>query len=80
MLAQVQKWGNSFGVRIPRPLVRMLGINLGASVELGISRGRLVVTPVARKRYRLSRLIAGISDANRHREVRTGPRRGREVW
>jgi hypothetical protein len=32
------------------------------------------------KRYSLKELVAGITDANRHPEVKTGPAVGREAW
>ena len=43
--------------------------------EIRIKRARVVP-----RRYSLARLVAGITDDNRHDEVDWGPPRGREAW
>jgi antitoxin MazE len=52
----------------------------GAVVELSVSDGNLVITPVRPHRFRLDDLLAGVTDANLHGEVETGAPVGREAW
>lgn len=78
MQAQVQKWGNSLGVRIPKAYAVQLGVTPGVSVTMEVRHGALLVRPKAR--YRLADLLAEISPRNLHAEMPTGLVRGREAW
>ena len=80
MGARVQKWGNSLAVRIPKPFAAELGLREDSEVELRVSEGALVITPAARRSYRLADLVAGIRRSNLHGEVATGSPRGKEAW
>lgn len=80
MRVRVQKWGNSLAIRIPKPFAAEAGVLRGAEVELAVSRGRLVVTPLAAVRYRLRALLAAVTASNRHSESDFGDRVGREIW
>lgn len=80
MVAKVQKWGNSLGVRIPKALAEQVRVRPGADVDLSVQGDRLVIKPVAPRRYRLEDLVAKITPRNRHEEVDWGAPRGREAW
>ena len=80
MKMQVQKWGNSLAVRIPRALAVASEIEQGAEVNVAVIEGKLVITPVKKKSYNLEELVAGITEENRHGEADTGPVQGNEVW
>ena len=80
MRVQVQKWGNSLALRIPKPFAEDAGVRAGTSVDLSLSEGRLVASPIRKRKLRLKDLLAGITKANLHAEVRTGPAVGREIW
>ena len=54
---KMQRWGNSMALRVPATLVRAWGVEEGQSVTLSVEGDALVAKP-ARKRYRLSDLIA----------------------
>ena len=79
METQVGKWGNSLAVRIPRAFVREAQLEEGATVELSVSDGRLIVTPI-RRAYHLDQLVAGITPENRHAETDWGGSVGDEAW
>jgi antitoxin component of MazEF toxin-antitoxin module len=49
-------------------------------VELSVSDGTLVITPVVRHAYRLAELLAGVRRSNLHHEVATGQPQGDEAW
>ena len=80
MESRVQKWGNSLAVRIPKPFASEVGLREDAHVELRVSEGALVITPVPRHSYRLADLLAGVRRSNLHAEVATGRPRGKETW
>ncbi len=79
MGARVQKWGNSLAVRIPKPFAAEVGLREDSEVELRVSEGALVITPAARRAYRLADLVAGIRRSNLHGEIPTGTPSGKEA-
>jgi len=80
MMAKIQKWGNSLGLRIPKGIAEDAHVFEGAAVDLKVENGRLVVAPVKKNRYRLSDLLDQVTPENLHAEVRVGVAVGREVW
>jgi antitoxin MazE len=80
MEANVQKWGNSLAVRIPRPFAADLGLGEGSAVDVAVEDGGLVIRPVRGERLRLEDLLDAVTAKNAHRETDTGPATGREVW
>ena len=80
MRAQVQKWGNSLAVRIPKAFATELGLELDANVELSLEEGKLVIRPAIEKQYQLSELLQGITQQNVHSETDFGRPVGGEVW
>ncbi len=80
MRTQVQKWGNSLALRIPKPLAADLELEEDSTVDLSLVDGVLVVTPVAEPEETLEELLEGVSESNLHGEVDTGAPVGREVW
>ena len=80
MHARIGKWGNSLALRIPRSVANEAGLSFDATVELSLRENELVVSLARAPRTELERLLAGITDANRHGEVDTGPPVGGEVW
>ncbi len=79
MHSRVQKWGNSLAVRIPKPFAFEIGLERDAEVEVTVSEGKLVVTPLATT-YSLAELLLGVRKSDLHPEVSTGPGKGREAW
>jgi antitoxin component of MazEF toxin-antitoxin module len=47
-------------------------------VDLKVRGDSLVVTPVSAPHYDLEELVKGITEENRHAEIRTGPAVGEE--
>jgi antitoxin MazE len=74
---QVQKWGNSLGIRIPKSLAMKVGIEEGTEVDLDIEEGHLVIKP---KSTTLDELLSQITTDNVHTEIPTGEPQGRETW
>ena len=80
MQTKIQKWGNSLGLRIPRSFAVEARVEEGATVDLSVKNGRLLVRPLRVRRYSLNRLLRKVSRRNLHGEVSTGEAVGREAW
>ena len=74
---QVQKWGNSLGIRIPKSVAVKVGLEEGSEVDLDVQDGCLVIKP---KSAALDELLAQVTPENLHKEVSTGEAQGRESW
>ena len=80
MRVQVQKWGNSLALRIPKPFAEDVGVNEGTLVDVSVTDGRLMAEPVSFRRVRLDDLLRRVTKRNRHGETATGRAVGRETW
>ena len=79
MRASIAKWGNSLALRLPKGLAEDARLVEGATVDLRVENGTLVVAP-ARKRYRLADLLAESKPETGHGETDWGAPRGKETW
>lgn len=77
MLNQVQKWGNSLGIRIPKAIAVQAGIEEGTMIEFHIEGEQIIIK---RKQKKLNDLLSQITPENVHKEVSTGDSVGDEVW
>lgn len=77
MQIQVSRWGNGLGVRLPKELVRRLGIGEGSRVDVSEDRGRIVIS-VERPVYTLEELLVGMTPEAMHEAFDWGEDVGRE--
>ncbi len=82
MLAKIQKWGNSQGLRLSKNLLADAQLDIGDEVHIHVKDGVMIVAPAKRKHgcYRLEDLVARIPESYRSREVDWGKPVGREEW
>jgi antitoxin MazE len=80
MHIRVQKWGNSLAVRIPKPLAEDAKVEEGTVLNLAVSEGKVIATPVKKNKQSLQQMLAKVSRKNLHAEVESGAPVGREVW
>jgi antitoxin MazE len=82
MLAKIQKWGNSQGLRITKAALADAQINIGDDVHITVKHGALIITPAQRirKKYHLKDLVAKIPEGYKAKETDWGKPSGREVW
>jgi len=78
MRVQVQKWGNSYALRIPKKLAEDVHVSKGTEMELSVEKGKLVASPV-RKKYKLDDLLAKVTKKNVHPETDWGEPIGKEI-
>ena len=76
MQTKVQKWGNSLALRIPKSFAVEVGLKNNVTVDLALIEGKLVMTPTAPSSFTLDGLLAGVTAANLHREIDSGPATG----
>jgi antitoxin MazE len=76
---RVQRWGNSLAVRIPKPLAEDADVKEGTVLNLAVFEGKVVATPVERKKLSLKQLLAKVTRKNLHAEVDFGPSVGRDI-
>ena len=81
MELSIRKIGNSKGLVIPAPLLDMLNLTDGSTVDASVAGGELRLKPLrARKpRYDLPSLLAGITNGNRHGPMEWGLPLGKET-
>jgi antitoxin MazE len=71
MKTQIQKWGNSLALRIPRSFAQEMGLAHDVPVNLTLVGNRLIITPEYRF-FTLEELLDGITSENLHNEVDIG--------
>ena len=76
---QVSKWGNSLGLRLPKPIAREAEVGDGDVVDVSVNDGVIIVRPT-RPTYSLDELVDRITPRNRHRETDWGEPMGDELW
>ena len=80
--ATVQKWGNSHGVRIPKPLLDSLNWQTNEKISLRTRGNRLIIEKAPQnKRKTIEELLDGFNFDNfQPSEFDWGKPVGREVW
>ena len=80
MKVQIQKWGNSLALRIPKSFAVESKVEQGSIVEVSLEQGKIIVAPVAEPEFTLEDLLAKVTKQNLHEEIDTGFSRGKEAW
>jgi antitoxin MazE len=78
MQAQVARWGNSLGLRIPKDIASRVGLREGARVDVEAQGDRIIISP-ARPRYVLAELLQGMTPEAMREAFDWGPDKGRET-
>jgi len=79
MQVQIQKWGNSLAIRIPKSFAQQININQGSYLDLSTIDGKLVAEPIEEE-YSLQKLLNNVTSENIHKEIETGKPVGKEIW
>jgi len=82
MLAKIQKWGNSQGLRLAKNLLADAQLGVGDEVDISVKDGIMIVTPAQkiRGRHKLKDLVARIPENYQTSEVEWGEPVGKEAW
>ncbi len=77
----IQKWGNSYAVRLPKAYVQKLNLRTGHVVSVTEGKGQtLSISVVPQDSMDLAGLVSQITLENKHEAVTWGEARGKEVW
>jgi antitoxin MazE len=80
MVAKVQKWGNSQGLRLSKHILDLANIGVGDDVQIIIGKEQILVRKVSRSKYNLAELVARIPKGHKAQEFDFGPPVGKEAW
>lgn len=80
MRGQIQKWGNSLAIRIPKVYADELNWDQATPVQTTIIDGKLIIEAVVKPKYTLEYLLEGMTPDDEQNEFDTGPAVGNEVW
>ncbi len=76
---QVQKWGNSAAVRLPKDLLNQVNWKIGDTLQPEIRDGEIILKAARRPRYQLQDLLNEMKDSQRDESWETMPDVGKEV-
>jgi antitoxin MazE len=76
----LHRWGNSVGLRVPKPRLEQLGLGKGSKVDVKVENGCLIIGPERKRRLTMAELLEGYSPDDQPGEIDWGPPVGREVW
>lgn len=82
MLAKIQPWGNSQGIRINKQLLEAAHLDPGESVEITAHEGKLIIEAVTkiRGKYDLKTIVDKMPKNYEGKEEPWGSPHGKEVW
>ncbi len=80
MKVQIQKWGNSLALRIPKSFAVESKIKQGSSVEVSLESGKIIVFPITENEISLDEMLAQVTPESLHGEIDTGNSVGKEIW
>lgn len=80
MITNVQKWGNSQGVRIPKSILNELNITNGQELDLSVVDGAILIKRIEQRRKSIEELFEGYDGEYKCEEVDWGEKVGKEEW
>jgi len=82
MLAKIQKWGNSQGLRLTKTLLKDANLGVSDEVDVSVKEGIIIVAPARRirGRYTLKELVSRIPENYQTSEIEWGEAVGKEEW
>lgn len=76
----LSQWGNSEATRIPKQVVKKLGLKVNQKLKIKIKNGSIVLTPEKKKPTNIHELFAGWKDdGKRDHELDWGKAQGNEL-
>lgn len=80
MVATIQKWGNSHGIRIPGCILEAAQFDFDETVEIEAVDGKIVIKKMAERRKNIKELFDGFDGEYKETEIDWGEPVGDEVW
>jgi len=80
MTTNIQKWGNSQGLRIPKILLDTLNWTEGQPIEIVLKEDEIVLKSAKAKKKSIQELFADYQGDYQLSEMDWGEPEGKEVW
>lgn len=80
METNIQKWGNSLGVRLPKSIADSQSLKEGSRVLVTETKTGIAIEVVKKRRRTLDDMLKGITKDNLHEEFDWGKPVGKEIW
>lgn len=80
MVTKLQKWGNSYGVRLPKKYISKLDLEEQSEFDIRAKDNQLILTLKKRKEESLDDLVSKINKDNIHTPTDWGEDVGAEGW
>ncbi len=82
MLAKLQKWGNSQGIRVSKSLLEQSQISVEEPIEISAKKGLIIIKPASKVRgkYNLKDLVNLVPKDYKPQEIDWGIPNGKEEW
>jgi len=82
MIAKIQKWGNSQGIRVPKSILEQCHISIGEELEILAEGEEITIKPISkiRGKYKLDDLVKKIPHDYKTKETDWGLPQGKEEW
>jgi antitoxin MazE len=78
MLAKVQPWGNSQGLRLSKQLLEQADIAVGEDIEIVAKKGQIILKKT--KKFDLAEMVSRMPKDYQVQEESFGEPVGKEVW
>jgi antitoxin MazE len=78
MLAKVQRWGNSQGLRLSKQLLEQANIAVGEDIEIVAKEGQIILKKT--KKFDLAEMVSRMPKDYQVQEESFGEPVGKEVW
>jgi antitoxin MazE len=80
MIAKIQKWGNSQGLRLPKHVLESAGMTVGDDVELLADKEEILIKKKAKPIFDLAEMVSRMPRDYRAHEESFGKPVGKEEW
>jgi len=80
MVARVQKWGNSQGLRLPKYVLESADIEVGDDVEVIPQEGQILIKKVSKRKFDLAEMVSRMPHNYEVHEEDFGEPAGKEEW
>lgn len=81
MIATINKWGNGQGIRLPKAILELLGINVNDSVEIEIEDNKIIISKISTsKELTLDDLFKDYADDYKPSLIEWEKPKGDEIW
>ncbi|HEU0006597.1 MAG TPA: AbrB/MazE/SpoVT family DNA-binding domain-containing protein [Terriglobia bacterium] len=80
MLAKVQKWGNSQGLRLAKHLLDDARISVGDEVEVFVQQAQIRIKKTSKPKFDLAEMVSRMPASYKANEESIGKPVGKEEW